>query len=87
MAWHPELWYHAKHWWERRPIVWTGKSEPVSQFFKRKGIEPITDKRFSEFFVNMEQTLSASYTWAFTSLEEMAGIYFLLFQISPHSRF
>jgi hypothetical protein len=79
MARHPELRYHAKHLCAGQPIVWTGQSEPVSQFFKSTNIEPITDKRFSEFFVNMEQTLSVSYTWAFTSLEEMAGICFVFF--------
>jgi hypothetical protein len=79
MARHPELRYNAEHWWAGQPIVWTGQSESVSQFFKATNIEPITDKRFSEFFVNKEQTLSVSYTWQFTSLEEMAGIYLFIF--------
>jgi hypothetical protein len=55
-----------------QPLVWTGFSEPVSQFFKLKKIDP--RKEYTEFFENMDQTMSTSYTWAKTSLQEMAGV-------------
>ena len=73
MAKYPDLCYPEGHEQWGQLIKWNGYSEAVSQFFKLTNIEPITDKRFSKFFEKMKQTLSASYTWSFTSLEEMAG--------------
>jgi hypothetical protein len=70
----PELTYPPYHKWKAGdPLVWTGFSEPISQFFQLKRIDPRKDERFSEFYENMEQNLSSSYTWAHSSLQAMAG--------------
>ena len=73
----PGLVYPPNHWQKGQNIVWTGFSEPISQYFQSQRINPSQDPRFSEFYVQMDQTtkdkLSTSYTLAQTTLNFMAG--------------